>query len=94
VGRQIVLWLSLLLTEGRPPRSLTPPVLETKLSPPVRPASFDSLGGFRHAVSPVPNGEPTPGKVLSGVRVVSRSFLPNLWKPAMRFCLERAEGEL
>jgi len=23
--------------EGRPPRSLTPPVLETKLSPPVRP---------------------------------------------------------
>jgi hypothetical protein len=31
--------------------------------------------------------------VLSG-RVVSRSCLPNLWDPAMRFCLEQAEAEL
>jgi len=44
-------------------------------------------------VSSVPNGA-TPGNVLSGVRVVSRSRLPNLWNPAVRFYLKQATAEL
>jgi hypothetical protein len=31
---------------------------------------------------------------LAGVRVVSRLCQPNLWNPAVHFCLEQVEAEL
>ncbi len=48
------------------------------------PPSGTSLGALeaRYAVSPVPHGESPPGKVLPGVRLAPRSYLPKLWDPA------------